>query len=168
MIDEKMRRLKTPSATLAMEDIFEQQRDSIEGYLASFSIVDHQAGLLAMVNGKVVGCDCFGHHKTLEKMFEKLVRSYVLDAIDWFTEKEHSFREEDAQVFLENAATARAEERPAVSLGTDVRLESEKVIGSALLHEGSLIHLTCFAKDDAPDDRAQATLYRASRRRGLL
>jgi hypothetical protein len=35
------------------------------------------------INGEVVGMDAFGRPETFSKVFNKLVQSYALDAIDW-------------------------------------------------------------------------------------
>ena len=42
------------------------------------------------------------------------------------------------------AASAKAESRPSVGLGMDLRLESEKLVGFALVHEGQMVHLCIF------------------------
>ena len=49
--------------------------------------------------------------------------------------------------FLGAARCSKLETHGSVGLGTDVRLEGAGVIGSALVHQGNVIHLSLFAQD---------------------
>jgi hypothetical protein len=95
-----------------------------------------QVGAVFMINGKVVGLDCFGKPETFSKVFRKLVESYALDAIDW-SEQESSGKgpKSDVTKFLWAASAASVESRPSVGLGTDCRLESYNLTGFALAHD---------------------------------
>jgi hypothetical protein len=66
-----------------------------------------QVGAVFMINGKVVGLDCFGKPETFSKVFRKLVESYALDAIDW-SEQESSGKgpKSDVTKFLWAASAA--------------------------------------------------------------
>ena len=166
MIDEKMSGLGIDSATAAMGDIYEHEQDITNKYLKHFSVEDHQVGMLVMINNQVIGCDCFDKHRSLKKTFPKLVKSYVLDAIDATVNKKKvvsSFQK--ASSFIDDVRNCLTQERPSISLGTDLRLVSQKVIGSALSVKEEIIHLTAFAKDEK-DTKKKTTFYqRASRRK---
>jgi hypothetical protein len=56
--------------------------------------------------------------------------------------------------FLSDTAKAACEMRPSVALGTDVRVESARVHGLALLHGGELLHLSAFKKASRRKERA--------------
>lgn len=66
--------------------------DSCDEYLENFAMVDAQIGAIFLINGKVVGMDCFGKSGTFEKTFKKIVESFALDAIDWYDSKVDSKR----------------------------------------------------------------------------
>jgi hypothetical protein len=53
--------------------------------------------------------------------------------------------------------------RPSISLGTDLRLESQKVTGSALSLGKALIHLTAFDKKGKDISKKVRLLKRESR-----
>jgi len=124
-------------------------------------------GAVFLINGKVVGLDSFGKPETLAKVFRKLVESYALDAVDWAepgSEEMHSGA--DVRTFLQAARTASVETHSSVGLGTDCRMESERLIGFALVHEEQIFHLSIFSRDKPePEVRSGSRVERFSSRR---
>lgn len=91
--------------------------------------------------------DGLGKPEPFSKVFRKLVESYVLDAIDWFEpEKEHKNLTSEVIKFMRASHSAEIESRPSVGLGTDLRLESKKVTGFALLLDDKILHLCIFTR----------------------
>jgi len=165
MIDEKKEKLNADAPTAAMGDIYDHEEDAIDDYMKHFKTQENQVGILVMINGEVIGCDCFGKHDTLSKTFSKLIKSYVLDAIDADAgKKKYSFSKEKADGFVGAVRSCLTKERSSVSMGTDVRLASKSVIGAALTTKRDLIHLTAFARDEKEDKRT-GFYQRASRRK---
>jgi len=74
--------LNAESPSMAMSEIYRKEAPSIQKYVKNFDLTDSQVGAVFMINGKVAGMDCFGKPETFSKVFEKLVESYALDAID--------------------------------------------------------------------------------------
>ena len=147
-ISAKALRLKAKSASMAMAAIYKKERPAIDEYLEKFTMLDSQIGAVFLINGKVVGMDCFGKAETFKKTFKKLVESYALDAIDWYDEKAEAKRSKTmANNFLKTANDARVEIYPSVGLGTDCRLDSSKCTGFALSHEDRVLHLSVFARE---------------------
>ena len=168
-IAEKADRMAAPSPTGAMAAIYDKEMPSIEEYVKRFSLIDSQVGAIFMINGKVVGLDAFGKPGTFSEVFKKLLESYTLDAIDWYDpDKEHKALKSEVTRFQKSAlsATASAETRPSVGLGTDFRLESRKVTGFALALEDQLLHVSIFARANGRDTHApDSRIERFSRRR---
>ena len=69
---------------MAMANIYEKDRPSLDEYVKHFSVQDKQVGAVFLINGEEVGLDTCGIEETFAKIFKKLVESYALDAIDWF------------------------------------------------------------------------------------
>ena len=114
-------------------------------YLERFASAEHQVGAVFLVNGKVVGMNTFGYAATFSRVFKNLLESYALDAVDRFEKEiDAGAWKKAASDLLAAASAARAESRPSVGLGMDLRLESEKLVGFALEHEGRIIHLCLF------------------------
>ena len=167
-ISEKADRLAAESPTMAMADIYEKERSSLSDYLKHFRPVEMQVGAVFLINGKVVGLDSFGKPETLAQVFRKLVESYALDAVDW-SEPGIEERPSGAEVrtFLEVAHTSPVESHSSVGLGTDCRMESERLAGFALVHEEQVLHLSVFARGNGSyEARHGSRMQRFSRRRG--
>ena len=159
-IAEKADRMAAPSPTGAMAAIYDKEMPSINEYVKHFRLIDSQVGAIFMINGKVVGLDAFGKPGTFSIVFKKLLESYSLDAIDWYDpDKEHKALKSEVTRFQESAlsATASAETRPSVGLGTDYRLESRKVTGFALALDDHLLHLSIFARANGNNREKQPT-----------
>ncbi|MHC5077207.1 MAG: ARPP-1 family domain-containing protein [Planctomycetota bacterium] len=147
-ISAKASRRKAESDSMAMAEIYKKDQSNIHDYLQNFTIIDSQIGAIFLINGKVVGMDCFGKPETFEKTFKKIIESYALDAIDWFDSKAES-KTSKAKVrnFVKTANEAQVETHPSVGLGTDCRLDSKKCTGFALAHEDQVVHLSVFARE---------------------
>jgi hypothetical protein len=170
-ISAKASRRNAESDSMAMAAIYKKDRSNIHDYLQNFAMVDSQIGAIFLINGKVVGMDCFGKPETFAKTFKKIVESYALDAIDWYDSKtESKTSKTEVKDFLKTANEAQVETHPSIGLGTDCRLDSEKCTGFALAHEDQVLHLSVFArgsedKKTKPSSRMQRF---SSRRRGRI
>jgi hypothetical protein len=131
------------SESMDMDLVFD--KEVIKEYLEGFVLVDRQVGAVFLVNGKVVGLDAFGNSATFSRVFKNLLESYTLDAVDRFEKAiDAGDGKKAASDVLAAASAAKAESRPSVGLGMDLRLESEKLVGFALEHEGRIVHLCLF------------------------
>jgi flavodoxin len=141
--------LDAESPSMAMSEIYRKEAPSLEKYIKHFELSDSQIGAVFMINVCVAGMDCFGKSDTFSKVFEKLVESYALDAIDSSgrdREKTKKGTKADAAKFLEASAGCRAETHKSVGQGIDCRLESDRSTGFALAHENRVLHMSLFAK----------------------
>ena len=166
-ISAKASRRQAESDSMAMAEIYKKERPVIDDYLENFAMMDSQIGAIFLINGKVVGMDCFGKAETFEKTFKKIVESYALDAIDWYDGKVESKRSKTkVNNFLKTANDVQVETHPSVGLGTDCRLDSNKCTGFALSHEDRVLHLSVFARE-AEDNKPKPSskMQRFSSRR---
>ena len=68
-----------------------------------------------------------------------------MDAVDRFEKEiDAGAGKKAASDVLAAASAAKAESRPSVGLGMDLRLESEKLVGFALEHEDRVVHICLF------------------------
>jgi hypothetical protein len=128
-----------------MDLVFDKEAPVIREYLEGFALVERQVGAVFLVNGKVVGMDAFGKAVTFSRVFKNLLESYALDAVNRFEKKTDAGNvAKAASDVLAAASGAKAESRPSVGLGMDLRLESNSLIGFALQHEGRVVHICLF------------------------
>jgi hypothetical protein len=171
-IEEKARRMRAASPSMAMASIYEKERPTLREYTARFRPVDMQIGAILSINGQIAGLDSFAGPGALSKYFKKLLESYALDAIDRFEpKKEHKDRRGDVSAFLKGAVATEVESRPSVALGTDCRISSEKLTGFALALDGQVLHLAMFGRNgrgkrgSGRDSRMQRASARGRRNR---
>ena len=166
-ISSKAMRLDAQSPSMAMSEIYEKEASGIQDYVKHFKLIESQIGAVFMINGKVVGMDCFGKADTFASVFKKLVESYALDAIDVDrSKKEQRSKKNDAKQFLTAAAACRIEPHDSVGLGTDCRLESNSATGFALVNDDRILHLSVFARENGHNEvQSRSGLQRFSLRR---
>jgi len=165
-ISERASRRQAMSPSMAMARIYEKDLPSLHEYLQHFSLVGYQVGAMFTINGEVVGMDAFGRPETFSKVFSKLVQSYALDAIDWIDgNKGDEFGRDDVTDFTKGIFSCKMETHDSVGLGTDCRLESEKLTGFALALDEKILHMSVFARVAGFQGRSQtARMARYSRR----
>ena len=169
-IREMAERRNVDSLSGAMADIFEKERPTIAEYLPHFHCIERQVGAIFAIAGKVVGVEAFGKSDTLAACFDKIVESYVLDAIDE-VDREETDRStaEDAGELVRDLLSCRVATFPSAGLGTDCRLDSEQVNGLALVVDGEVLHLSAFARRAFARGKKPSTrLIRPIRRKGRL
>lgn len=145
-IRRKMASMGSVSATGAMHDVYEQSAASLKGYHEAFRLIDGQVGALFLLAGGWCGLDLFDAPATLGAVFPKLLNSWALDALEPRSDASGAPMERRAEDFLAAVAAAKQRDYPAVGLGQELRLEGADVVGAALVHDGSVVHLAAFER----------------------
>jgi hypothetical protein len=90
------------------------------------------------------------------------MQSYALDALDLLMQEIAPQKKlPKVDNWLREVTQLPLETSPSLGLGEDLRLESQKVIGSGLMHENVVIYLAVFPKTGAG---IKSGMARASRR----
>jgi hypothetical protein len=146
-IGAKSARMKVNSPTGAMSDIYKSYDDQLKQYTESFTLSPKQKGFLVAINGQMAGMEAFDSQTSLAKYFDKMMQSYALDAID-LQKQGQSLRhpETRADAWVEEIRELPVIPSPSLGLGEDLRLETEKLIGSGLLYEDTVLYLSVFLK----------------------
>jgi len=133
------------SPTGAMRDAYEHRRGEVEAIRGAFAAPDaEQTGVIAFVSGRPVAMDLFDRPEILAKMWSRLVSGYSLDAIGmpanggW----------EKGATFMRLAVEAEMTMHEGLGLGMDVTLQSDRIVGNALTHEGGVVHMALFPRSD--------------------
>jgi hypothetical protein len=147
-ISEKSARMNVESPTHAMADVYESYEDKLSDYLKNFQLIEWQVGAVFAIDGRVVGLEGFGCHDTFKRFFEKLVKSYALDALDSRdTSGKESVPPDHARRFITSATKSKGKRHPSIGFGTNVTFESGTASGSALVEGHRLLHLSVFRKE---------------------
>lgn len=167
-IDRMAQAADVTSPTGAMSDIFEAKQKELDGYLDAFSSVPDQKGLLVFVNGAVVGLDVISRTAAYEVLHPKLVKSYVMDALLQKANGRRKAALEDARTFVKETQACSEKRYKSAGLGWDYRFEGDKIVGSSLVHNATVVHSAFFRAQKATKtgrmaNRARRAEYRTRR-----
>jgi hypothetical protein len=132
------------SRTGAMKDVYEAKMAELDEYLKAFACVPQQKGLLAFINGEVVGFDFVSREEAFRVLYPKLVKSYAMEAILQAKSEAPEAKEDADKAFLEEADQCEEKRYESVGIGWDYRFEGKNVVGSALAVEDKVIHMAFF------------------------
>jgi len=147
-IADKLERMEVPSPTAAMADAFDSYEDKLSDFFNKFQLIEWQVGAVFAIDGQILGLEGFGCHDTFKRFFEKLVKSYALDALDSRDPlQEESVPPNKARRFIESALKGKGESHLSIGLGTNITFESRTVSGAALVEGDRIFCLSAFKKE---------------------
>ncbi len=147
-ISEKSARMSVESPTHAMADVFDSYEDKLSEFLNKFQLIEWQVGAVFAINGRVIGLEGYSCHDTFKRFFDKLVKSYALDALDSPKKQQReSVPPDRARRFLNSATKSKGENHPSLGLGVNITFESRIVSGAALVEKDRVLHLSAFKKE---------------------
>jgi hypothetical protein len=168
-IAEMSSRMKVSSPTDAMADVFESRGDDIDRFLESFQLVECQVGAIFAIDGRIFGIECFWYHDTFKRFFDKLLKSYALDALGSENGKEtKSVEPAKANSFLASTAKSKGEAHVSPGIGENVRFESRSVSGASLVEGDRVLHLSAFKKGKSTRSRSVGFQSSSARRNRYL
>ncbi len=132
------------SETGAMKAVYEAKTGDINDYLGAFPAVPDQKGLLAIIDGGVVGFDFVSRASSYRVLHPKLVKSYAMDAILQKTKLTDRPDVKKAEEFLIKTQKCKEKKYESVGKGWDYRFEGNLLVGSALKIDQKVIHMAFF------------------------
>jgi len=158
------------SPTGAMHQAFEALAQELDRCLQACPPVAGQTGLLVIVDQEVAGFDLLTQPEAYARLHAKLLKSYALEALVEPSRGGPPDAEgcrARAREFLARAAAAEEQAFPSVGCGTDYRYRRPGLTGSALVHDGKVIHAAFFHLPESPDSRSDSMASLRQRRRNL-
>lgn len=170
-IGERAQLLGTSSPTGAMKAIYDQRLGDVEDFVRAMPLREGQTGAAFLIGGRPEGLDVFDHPRTMERTWERLIRSYALDALAQQREgmaegfaggaapkgKENGASPQEAvRRWLAGLAEGQTVIEPAVGMGQDVRVLSEQLTAAALWAQERFVHF-CALSTTGTGQRRQRT-----------
>jgi len=143
--------MKAKTATRAMKDAFDQRAADLGGFVKALPYPDGARGVIAAVSGHFAAMDVLDKPETFQRVWNRLLGGYAVDAVRLREWDNKPFSEKSAQFILDSMAECRVSEFKAVGLGNELRFESNLMVGQALVADDMLIHLSIFP--NASDSR---------------
>ena len=161
--------LACESPTGALRAAAEQRRGDVQEHLDALPCPDSARGVVVAIGGEFVVLDLFDKTATLSQLWPRLLHGYALDALGRETCKSgNGFGEEAAGELLGRLGGIECQACPSAGLGDDWRFEEKDLTGSALVVDGSSVHLSAFpGRDEGQRGRQsrRGRIARPSRRR---
>ncbi len=121
-------------------------------------------GVAVFINGRFSCMDLFECPGVLEKIWTKLLSSYAMEALEYMNQEKQN-EKPDINKVIKAISDAECKEYSSVGMGTDIRIKGEKIIGSGLLSEQRLLHLSVFASHRSSNSNIRSRIARPSHRR---
>jgi hypothetical protein len=152
-VEKMSNRAGAASSTSAYQDIYDDRKvnarlAALEKNLAKVPRpAAGTCGVLCAVGGRVVSLDVFSDPALFDRLWPKILRASALAAVT--EEAEGAATRAAALAFLGQLSEARLAESRGVDLGTEVRSDGGGITASALVHEGSVLHLSAFPAEES-------------------
>ncbi|MBI3978059.1 MAG: hypothetical protein HY331_07735 [Chloroflexi bacterium] len=144
-VDEVHAALQVDSPTAALHDAYVARAGRLEDYASAFPLPAEAIGVVLTIGGVCLMADLFDHPAILAAYWDRLVRSYALEALG---QPLATLGTEAAADFVSKAVEARMNEYPAVGLGQSIRLEGESVVGTAVAYDGTSAHVGLYRRGE--------------------
>ncbi|MBT8395445.1 MAG: hypothetical protein HKO65_19930 [Gemmatimonadetes bacterium] len=167
-------KLGRASDTGALNSVFESRRSELPHWIRAFPLLLGQIGLLAFQGKVPLGMDAVGSPKLYREVHERVLTGYVLDALEGRSRPDPVYspgptggpredrrpdRDDRRQPAIEPAPSVFAERfieqmkdadrTPSESVGMgEYRILKGNVVGSELVDQDKLVHLSAFPADD--------------------
>ncbi len=182
-VAERAACLQSPSPTMAMHDVVEQNQNSLNAYVEALSYPAEACGVIAAIDGRFVAIDLFDKAQTMEQVWPRLVTGYAMDAISRRASTKASgrskaFTAKGTGALLEHLGQVPCVACPSVGMGEDWRFEAPDILGQALIVPAKAestpidsipkvcVHLSAFPNDSRDRDTAPGpSILPPSRRR---
>jgi hypothetical protein len=158
-IDDMADQMDAHSGTSAMRAIFERRLSDVEEFVRAMRCVEGQVGAAFLIDGEPAGIDVFDHPRTMEKMRDRLVRGYALDALakQRARKRRGGKGKRTSPAGDEQVSAAEVVKQwltaidggetlimPGVGMGQDVRIKNTKFTAAALWADSRFVHFCAF------------------------
>jgi hypothetical protein len=151
-IAAKAARLKASSPTGAMSAIYQRHASSVEEFARAFNWQEQQCGVAFAIGGRIVGLEIFDQPEVMRRFFQKLVRSYALDALDATVAANGPASVEAVCALVTQIGAAQSFMEQALGIGKDVRFNGPGISGAALWAQERYVHICTFVKNNKGSD----------------
>ena len=168
-IKERECAMNVCSPTAAMSHIHKTKKADIDKLRKDFKVGEGDVGAVFAVNGKILGADIFDKPAVYQKLFPKVLESYLMEVLAAKKSKE-TIGDEEAVAFLAEAKGNLGQILVSPGIGNIVRINAKGVVGAALVVKGSVVHTSIFRleKEVLEDNNPGSPLSRPSLRRQRL
>src|SRR5262249_14728528 len=140
-VDDMLHSAGAFSPTAAYHALYEKWQPQLADCEARLRLPENTSGVAVGIEGLPQTVGPVGKTGTLHKLWPRLISSYLFAALRSGMPRG---KKTDVKGFLEHLLSSEGEYYEPVGVGTTIRLTNSEAVGSALMCEGRLVHLSAF------------------------
>jgi hypothetical protein len=157
-IAEHSAELRAEAPTGRMEAMYEAEREPLAEALRHLPCCPGACGVVAVIGGRIACADVFDSPSTLEKLWDRLLTSYALDARTAPGPSTPAALPIDAVLrFLSVPPESLLEVFPTPGIGQNLRFRTADRAGSALVFQDAVVHLEVFPANGGSQQASRPT-----------
>jgi tetratricopeptide (TPR) repeat protein len=145
-VNRKLRAHDTESPSFALHEVYASHEVRLNDAFDHLAPGEGWSGAVFAFGGSIIGLDLFDKSSTLGKLWPKLVRAYAIDALEF--ERTGSVDRSQVEAWVRGVSRTAVESFASPGIGTDVRIEGDRLVGAMLLVDDVPVHLEVFADDN--------------------
>jgi len=167
-VSDSLHELAAASPTADFRAGREKVAHRIEEFVEAIRPVDRQVGAIFMAPAGILGCELLATPELFAKAVERIVRSFAFEVLA--SPDLDDVPVDKAQDWWQKIVDAPVTKHASPGAGEDIRLDVPGLIGSGLLWNDRLVHLSCFPIAESSSGSGHSTTRRASasERRGRM
>lgn len=136
-------KLNAHSPSEALDHVYTSHSDTIGAWLCSFPCEARQIGIIALIGPQILGMDLIGSTYLYERLHQRLLKGYVLDALSTPLGPEATGAAREARGYLDRVSQAVRTCSESVGKGAYAVLTGS-VVGGELTDADRIVHLSAF------------------------
>ena len=145
-VARKLRHFEHRSPSGALHDAYESVEARLKRFHDDLTPGESWSGALFCFGDSIVGADLFDKPSTLRLLWPKLVRAYAFDSLEG--ERHGTVERSAVEEWLSGLSRTAVDSFPSEGIGTDVRLEGDRLVGAMLLVDEAPVHVQAFADEN--------------------
>jgi hypothetical protein len=143
-VGRKLCAVGSVSPSQELQQAYADHANRVNDFIGHLHVPEGCNGVLFVLAGKISGADVFDKPETLAKLWPKLVKSYVLDALEMQGTPAKRVEPDEVRRWVQSAGQAKSEAFKSPGLGEDVRLEGDDLVGAGLVVDDHPVHVELF------------------------
>ncbi len=173
-VSARMMSTSSYSPSSAMDTLYKtpERASKLAETMGALKRPEGALGFVAVVGANVLGAEIFTDEALAAAYWEKLARSYAVEALDTEPGGDGTSETGNDAInigegrLLADALAADIQVHPSPGLGADARLVGSHVSGAGLVYDGAVVHLSLFPEDEASAESGDEQPTQAQRHYG--
>ena len=144
-VDEVHETLGTASPTRSLSDAMERSAPRLDEYVAAFPQARGQTGCAVAVGGRAAGVELLADEQLYARLHRQILTSHAMRAMMSRRRGDATPATSSVEKLVARAAASKWTRYDAPGVGTQLRAQNKDLVGTAVVHEGRVVHLVVAA-----------------------